>query len=117
MQIFMLILLMAITVILKWFDCITTYIAINHKGRKVEKNPFARFLMNKFGVIQTLVLIMGIHTTIVSTVAIPLALFDNPVLFIIINGLLILVVINNLYQLKRNNISWKELVGNVEDRS
>jgi len=109
-------LLILLSIILKWFDCMTTYVVVidPEVGISAEKNPIARFLMKKFGVVQTIVLIMGIHASIMMWASMSAVLMNSWEFYLIVNILLLLVVMNNLRVMHKRKISFRRLIGNIK---
>ena len=112
---FLLVILLSLSIIIKWFECMTAYVVVMDPeiGIGAEKNPVAKFLMKKFGVVQTIVLIMGIHAAIMMWASLLAVAVNGWMLYSIVNIILFLVVINNLRVMYKNKISFKRLIGDI----
>jgi len=106
------ILLLVFGMFLKWMDCMTTHALIAYEGDlECEKNPIARYLMKKFGFLQTLLLFMGIHTAGLAVFT-SMAVLGDYLLYVVVNIVMMAVVINNLIQMKKAGAPFKLLIGN-----
>ena len=90
-------------VVLKAADCITTYIGIEKYSAK-ELNPIASWTFKKFGLKPTLVVYFVIVVVCLGILFSTQALYS----LIILDILMAVVVVNNLYRLIRRHQGAKE---------
>lgn len=102
----------ALSLVLKLLDCLTTYTfirAMNNINR--EKNPVVRWLIKRLGLAQTLILIMGLHMVIMAHFTAQLVLGEW-VLFAVVNGFMLVVLVSNLWAMKKQGVPFRKLIGN-----
>lgn len=90
--------LLGLLVVLNIADGVTTYIALKNPALE-EKNPLLKFLMAKIGIVPTIVS---------AKVALPVLVYlfgMNLVLLLVVNGIYVVIVGNNIIQIRRGSKS------------
>lgn len=101
-------LLVVYAVVAKWLDSATTYAVLSRRGHKREANIIMRKVMQWLGTSQAIALAMGVWCTPMYFLAQSL-LDGTSLMFVWLNGILTIVVINNFWQMKKLNIPWRAI--------
>ncbi|MCK9329349.1 MAG: DUF5658 family protein [Candidatus Cloacimonetes bacterium] len=101
---------------LNYVDAKTTYFVVNIIGSRGEKNPIAKYLINKFGAKKGIILIKSV--IIIISPLIFMAYVESPIAISLTLLLLCLafffVVLNNIKVCKKINPNYKYLKGVIK---